>query len=236
MLIDEIYKLVQALLNKDQLGYLSPMQYNLYLNNALRKVYNNYSTEIKTAIRKSNTHLEGKNFAKYSEKVRQLLEYYSFVRIISANSGLAPLPVDIEWISDVFTLATETSPINRIEKVPYSVLMDLQRNIYAAPNECSPKCSKIGTNLEVLPATITEFKIHYLRKFKPAKWTFEVVLNKPMFDPTANDFQEIDMPETSKDEIVSLVFEMAAIGIRELQLAQLANQEQQTDTQEQNID
>ena len=56
-----------------------------------------------------------------------------------------------------------------------------------------------------------------------------------MFDPTANDFQDVDLPETSIDEVISLTFEMAAIGIRELQLAQLANQEQQTDTQEQQI-
>jgi hypothetical protein len=227
MLIDEIYKLVQAMLNKDQLGYLSPMHFNLYVNNAVRKVYNDYLTEIRTAVRKSNWHLDGKNFAKYSEHVRQLLEYYSFVTVLTASNGLAALPGDIEWVEDVFTLPETNKPSNRIDKVSYSVLIDL---------DSSPKCSKIGTNLEIRPDTIVEFKLHYIRKFKPAKWTFQVFSNKPMFDPTANDFQDIDMPETAKDEIVSLTFEMAAIGIRELQLAQLANVEQQTDTQEQNID
>ena len=230
MLIDTIYKTVQGLLNKDQLGYLKPMDYNLYLNNAIRKTYNDYFTEFKVAVRKSNAHLEGKNMARHSEHLRQLLEYYSKVEPMTATNGLSILPTDTEFISDVFTLLN-----NRIEKVPYSVLIDLQRNIYVEPDECSPKCAKIGEKLEVYPVTITNFKLHYLRKFINAKWTFVLDDGKPLFDPTAQDFKDVDMPETSRDELISLVFEMAALSIRDIQAAQLANAEQQTDTQESNI-
>lgn len=229
MQIDSIYKTVQDLLNKDQLGYLKPMSYNNYLNNAIRKVYNDYLTELKSAVRKNNWHLEGKNMAKYSEHVRQLLEYFSKVTPLTTLNNFADLPTDLEYVEDVYTIANV-----RIDKVPYSVLIDLQTSIYAAPNDCSPKCSKIGEKLEIYP-DIKTIKLHYLRKPKYAKWTFQDDNGKPMFDPTANDFQDVDLPETSIDEVISLTFEMAAIGIRELQLAQLANQEQQTDTQEQQI-
>jgi len=230
MIIDEIYKTVQALLNKDQLGYLKPMDYNMYLNNSIRKVYNDYFTEFKASLRKSNSQLEGKNMARHSENLRQLLEYYSKVEPMTSENGLSDLPTDIEFISDVFT-----SSNNRIEKVPYSVLIDLQRNIYVNPDECSPKCAKIGEKLEVYPITVNSFKLHYLRKFVNAKWTFVLDDGRPLFSPTSQDFKDVDMPETSKDELISLVFEMAAISIRDIQAAQLANAEQQTDTQESNI-
>jgi hypothetical protein len=230
MLIDTIYKTVQGLLNKDQLGYLKPMDFNLYLNNAIRKVYNDYLIELKVSVRRSNSHLEGKNMAKYSEYLRQLLEYYSKIQPMTATNGISNLPTDTEFILDVFTMSNI-----RIDKVPYSVLIDLQRNIYVSPDDCSPKCSKIGEKLEIHPPSISEFKIQYLRRFKNAKWTYVLDNGKPLFEATAQDFEDVDMPETSRDEIISLVFEMAALSIRDIQAAQLANAEQQTDTQESNI-
>ena len=229
MQIDRIYNTIQDQLNKDQLGYLKPMSFNNYLNNSIRKVYNDYLTELKTAIRKKSSHLEGRNMAEYSEHVRQLLEYFSKVTPLSPINNFVDLPVDLEFVEDVYTYANV-----RIDKVPYSTLINLQTNIYATPNDCSPKCAKIGDKLEIYPE-IKTIKLHYLRKPKSAKYTFQDNNGRPLFDATAADFQDVDLPESSIDEVISLTFEMAAIGIRELQLAQLANQEQQTDTQEQQI-
>lgn len=224
-MIDDIYITVQALLNKEQLGYLRPLNYNSFLNKAIRKVYNKYLIDLKSNVRKSNWFLEGKNMAKFSEHTRQLLEFYSFEKTMNYPFEV---PDNLEFIEDVFY-----GNIN-IEKIPYSDHKRLLSNIYASPTECTPVCSLVGSKLIVSPNSIQSIETHYLRKPKIAKWTFEKVLGKAMFDSGKSDFQDVDMPESSKDELISLVTESASIYLRQLQITQLENSEQSQDFQVEN--
>lgn len=222
MIIDSIFQTVQALLNKEQLGYLKPMKFNLFIKNAQRKIYNKYLIDLKSNVRKMNWMLDGKDFANFSEHVRQLIEYYSSETTLSTPFEK---PNDLEFIEDVFFGDI------RIEKIHYSDFLDLQRNKYASPSECNPICSLVGVNLKVSPNTIGEVNLHYLRKPLTPKWTFEEFQGKPMFNPDATDFQDVDMPESSEDELVSLVFEASSIYLRDFNATQTANQEQSQDNQ-----
>ena len=228
-MIDSIYQTVQAKLNKEQLGYLRPMYYNLFLNNQLRKLYDQLFTDLKTNVRKMNWMLDGKDFADLSEHTRQLLEHYSTEESIDADSaGVFCFPDDFEYVEDVFVGTT------RVGKVHYRDFLDLQRNIYAKPSECNPICSKVGEKLKVSPNTLEKIELHYLRCPKKANWTFNDFGGKPMFNPDANDFQDVDAPKAFFDDLISLVFEDASIYLRELNATQTANQEQSQDAQLEN--
>ena len=231
MLIDTIYQTVQAKLNKEQLGYLPPINYNLFVNNGQIRIFNELFPSHKTNVRKMNWMLDGKDFADISERTRQLLEYYAFETSISPiSAGNYNFPDDCEKVEDVFDGNI------RIDKLHYSDFKDLQRNIYAAPNSCNPICTKVGATLKVLPTGIDPITMHYIRRPKTAKWTFNEVSGKPMFNPDANDFQDVDIPYSESDALTSLVFEDASIYLRDLNATQLANQEQQQQAQLENID
>lgn len=227
-MIDSIYKTVQAILNKEQLGYLKPMDFNLFIANAQRKIYDNYLHELKLNQRRENWHLEGKNLSNLSEHIKQLVEHFSFEETITVTSGAFDLPDDLEYVEDVFNENT------RIDKVDYADFLDLKRNIYARPSNCTPVCSKVGRKIKINPTDISEVDLHYLRKPKTPKWTGTEFQGKPMFAPTASDYQDVDMPNEAYDELVTLVTEMASQSIRELQITQLQNQEQNQDAQNQN--
>lgn len=227
MQIDSIYKTSQAILNKDQLGYLKPMHFNLFLRNAMRKEYNSYLVDLRTNVRRSNWHLDGKNLSNYSQHIKQLVEYFSFELDINKTTDFQ-LPDDLEFVEDVFYETT------RVEKVDYSDFKDLHASLYAKPSLCTPKCTKVGEKLKVSPLEIESISLHYLRKPKVPNWTFEEFNGKPMFDPTASDFQDVDMPETSFDSLVTLVTEQASKMLRDLQITQLENVDQNQDSQEQN--
>ncbi len=226
-MLDSIYKTAQAILNKEQLGYLKPMDFNLFIRNAQRKVYDNYLTDLKSNVRRMNWMLDGKDFANLSEHTRQLLEYFSVPVDISKTTDFA-LPEDLEFVEDIFNGTV------RIEKVHYSDYLDLQSNTYAPPSDCSPICAKVGIVLKVSPADITTISLHYLRKPKTPNWTYVEFQSKPMFDETANDYEDVDMPNSAYDELISLVVEMASISLRELNVTQAMNAEQQSDAQAEN--
>lgn len=111
--------------------------------------------------------------------------------------------------------------------------MDLQNNIYAKPNSCIPACTKVGNSLLVSP-TQTSVNLHYLRKPKIANWTFMEVQDKPMFDPTANDYQDIDLPEAFHGKLIDLIVETASIALRMPEVTQAINQNQAQEYQAEN--
>ena len=236
MLIDRVYQTVQALMNKDQLGYFKPMAFNLFAANAQRKEYNDSFITLKSNVRKMNWMLDGKDFSNVSEHNRQLLEHFSKevslpVEPTSYLEGFVVIPNDLEYIEDITLLQTDI----RVQKVHYSDYKDLIRNIYANPSECSPICSKVGDRLIIRPK-IDRIKLHYLRKPRIPKWTFQEYDGVAYFDSSANDFQDFDLPEASFDNLVLYISEMAGVSIRDAMVVQSANQEQaqkfQTDNQQ----
>lgn len=229
-MIDSIYQTAQSLLNKDQLGYLPPFKFNQFINNACNKVYNKLLSDLKSNVRKMNWMLDGKHLADYSEHVKQLVEHLIDEENVPVVDGVAQLPTELEFVEDVYVGNTNTP----IEKVDYSDFKLLQRNIYASPHDCSPICSKLSRTLKIAPNTISDIDLHYLRQPKTAKWTFEDDNGKPMFDPTKSDYQDVDMPYSVKDELISLVVEMGSKYLRDPQKVQMENQEQAQDIQIEN--
>lgn len=227
-MIDPIYQTVQAMLNKNQFGYLPPIHFNLFMKRAQRNIYDKYLVDLKSSVRKKNWMLDGKDFADISQHIQQYIEYFSEEANISPESaGYYNFPDDFEFIEDIYTGTT------RIEKVNYSDFLLLRRNIYANPSDCSPICSKVGSKLRVAPTGIDPIEMHYLRKPKTPKWTFEEVDGKAFLDVSKADYQDVDMPEGAYDQLVSLVFEYSSLYLRDTLSLQAANGEQaQEDNQE----
>lgn len=240
-MLDSIYQIVQALMNKEQLGYFKPKDFNLFAGLAQRKEYNQLFIDLKLNERKQNWHLDEKNLANLAENSRQLLEYFTVIEDIAGYPDPLPdplgdtfyaIPSNVEFIQDVFVSGAAGKPIT---KVPYSDYKNLQRNIYASPTDCSPICSKVGSELKVSPVTVVSIEMHYLRQPLTPKWTFDEDANgKPFFNPTALDFQDFDLPPSSKDRLISSMSEMAGITTRDQIMIQSANQDQQQDVQQDN--
>lgn len=228
-MIDQAFQTVQSMLNKEQLGYLAPIDYNLFAKRAQRNLYNKYLNDLKLTVRKKNWMLDGKDFADASEHLQQYIEHYSFEANISPESpGYYIFPDDMEFVEDIF------NGNSRIEKINYSDLLLLRSNIYSSPSTCKAFCSKVGDKLRVLPIGIDPIEMHYLRKPKTPKWTFVEFEGNPMFAPDANDFQDIDMPEGAYDDLISLIFEYSSIHLRDFQATQAANAEQQQEINQEN--
>ena len=221
-MIDRVKKTVQQILNKEQLGYLKPLAFNLFVNQGVRKIVNKSLVDLKSNQRKENWMLEGKSLSNLTAHTKQLVEYFSYVTTLSTPYNL---PTDLDFVEDVFY------GNQRVDKIDYATLMDLRRNIYAQPTECTPKASLVGRKLVMLPNSLGDLELHYLRKPKVAKWTYIEYQGKPVFDATAQDYQDVDLPDVFFDDLVSIVVELASKSLRELNITQLENAEQNQENQ-----
>lgn len=217
---DRVYQTVQALLNKAQLGYLKPFYYNLFVNKATTSITSDFLTDLKSAIRKSNWHLDGSELSNMSELKKQLVEYYTIEYDYTPS---VDVPLDLEYVIDVFYNGSEVS------KVSYKKFNLLKKNVYALPSECTPICYLSSRILKVLPSTISTLNLFYIRKHKQSKWTFEPFNGRPMFNPSKLDFKNIDLPSMFESLLIDITTEYSSIYLRELKLADFENREQAID-------
>lgn len=228
-MIDRLFQTVQAALDKEQVDYLRPIYFNLYVNASLIEVFNKLISDVKSNVRKENWMLDGKNLADFSEYTKQLLEYYlATSQPLTRVNNYFLIPSDCTMIQDVYN---DTTPVEKVDLDDYNLLA---RNTESAPTINSPICSKIGSTLIVSPAEIEQVVLYYLRKPKKAKWTFEEVQGKPMFDPTKQDFQDIDAPEVLFDELYYSILAKAGVSTRDQLVVQSAIQEENQNLQQEN--
>lgn len=230
-MIDRLYQTVQAEMDKEQMDYLRPMYFNLYLNATLFEVYNKLLTDVKVHTRKSNWMLDGKNLADYEGYVKQFLEHYLTYTtnpITIANNAFN-LPINSSFVKDV--VIAEDKYAEKLDLEDFNIL---KRNKLSPPTECNPICTKVGQTLIVAPSTIDEINLFYLRIPNKANWTFEEVSGKPMFDPTKSDYKDVDAPELLFDDILKGILLKAGISTRDRTLIQAVAQEEATDNQIEN--
>jgi len=224
-MIDRLFQTVQAALDKEQKDYLRPLYFNLYLNSSLFTVFNKLLSDVKSNTRKSNWMLDGKNLADYEEHTKQLLEHYLTPTTLTSSEGQFELNSQISLIQDV----SKGSVI--LDKVDIEDFTLLKRNKVSPPTDYSPICSKIGNTLLVAPTTITDIDLYYLRTPFRAKWTFEEVDGKPMFDPTKSDYTDVDAPELLFDELYYSILKQAGVSTREQLVVQSAAQNESQNVQ-----
>ena len=78
------------------------------------------------------------------------------------------------------------------------------------------------------------YRMYYLRKPKRVNWTYIVVSNKALYNPSATDHQSFELHQSEEVELVLKISKMAGINLKDFNLAQAAGQEEINKLQQEN--
>lgn len=95
-MIDSVRNTVLALLNKNNRGYLSPSDFNLYAKQAQLELFNEYLYKYSYQINKENARQSGTEYADVGKLYQEVLEYFSVTNYLSNSSNnkfFLPSPV-----------------------------------------------------------------------------------------------------------------------------------------------
>ncbi len=115
----------------------------------------------------------------------------------------------------------------------------LNNSLLTAPNETFPAYTLEGDVVTAYPTTIDangEVQCQYFRYPKDPKWTYKdmslVTGGEPVFDGTAADYQDFELPLSDEPNLVVKILEYAGISIREGDVYQFAKTEETQNIQE----
>ena len=213
--IDTVYQRVLTLANKEQRGYITPQEFNLFANQAQMEIFEQYFYDINQFGRQHG------NDTEYSDMLSIIQEKLSEleVRIVDTITGIAGGIYDYRAnIDDLYKLGSvhTTHPTNgqkiEIEQVNNNEWYHMQSAPLTRPTLARPVYVNRQDGLNIYPDTIEDIDISYMRLLAVVEWAYVVVNDKALY----NDFISIDfeLHASEETELVYKILKLAGVNLK----------------------
>lgn len=220
-----------AILSKDNRGYITPEEFNLFAAQAQMEIFEEDFYTLGNEITKQNNRLGGDS---YSDRVNALIDNIDKFRDTytpSYASSHFSLPTDLHMLDMNGVVYNGTTEVERVHN---HQILAINRSLDTAPSTTYPVYVKDDSGIKVYPTTITSgITINYIRVPATPKWTWVTLsAGEPMFNQGANDYQDFELPLSYEPRLVVKILQYAGISIGENEIAQAASSVETQDKQE----
>lgn len=232
-MINSVRNTVLSVLNKNNYGYISPSDFNLFAKQAQLDIFENYFYNYNYQINKENARQSGTGYADIKKGYEEVLDFFSKTVDLTLQGGNTfTVPSDYYLINKVLydSQSTPAIALREMERVSQSKITLLQNSPLTSPSDLFPAYTLEGNLITAYPSTINtqgDVVCQYVRYPADPKWTYADVptsTGEPLFDPTASDYKDFELPLSDEPTIVLRILEYAGLSIRELQVVQAATQ------------
>jgi len=246
--IDRVYQKVLALANKEQRGYITPQEFNLFADQSQQDIFNQYFYDIERYSRGRDNDID------YADKLANLESKISVFEVFDEEvSASASGEVALQSLG-IYKLGVVTvKPINKSRSkeaerltakelnqykngrltrenslagpyyVEYYSSLNKEHFINIWPNQDT------YTNLALSPYASggsDVVKISYIENIIPPQWTYSIVGTNALYNPSDQNFRNFQLHASEESLLVSKILQLAGISIKDYQLSKAAVQEE----------
>ena len=233
--IDTVYQRVLALANKEQRGYITPQEFNLFANQAQMDIFEQYFYDLNQFRR-----LPGNDtvYADMANLLEDKIDIFrnawgsGFVSTLTAYGNGFILPTEIYRIEQVRIGGTQC------EKLTARQYNEVRESPLTAPTPSRPIYTiRSGNKIFIndgtyVDFTMSEINIYYIRKPNPAKWSYIVVGEKPIVNINASDHEDFELHASEETKLVIKILGLAGVTLKDPALYQIASTEDNKNIQQ----
>ena len=227
--IDNVYQKVKVISNKEQRGYITPLEFNLLANHAQDDIFNQYFYDI-GQFKRLPMQLE-----EYSDTVELIEEKMDIFKVFKNTvvSGDVSDTNSITLETDVYELGNVYNTIggidHEVEKVSRKDVVYMQLSKLTQPTLTRPiYITENATKIKVYPTTLTMTNLSYNYIKKPV--TVEWGSISGLYDAaTTIDFE---LHTSEENNLVIKILSLVGIMIKDPGVYQIASQEDTKNVQQ----
>jgi len=250
--IDNVYQKVLAIANKEQRGYITPQEFNLFADQVQLDIFEQYFYDINQWTRQhGNDHIYADMLNNLNEKLSEFQRYDRTVNVTSATSN----PNFDSWgdvsigdqLSDIYKIGMvrikyQTEPHSNLaeelslnELNTYNV-SPLTKSSKKRPFYINYPLVSSGTRrIKIYPYpssddTIDRVKISYVRKPTTPNWGYVVVNNHAQYD--GSNSTDFELHSSEEGNLILKILQLAGLAMKDVGLYQMASQEEIKDIQQ----
>ena len=218
--VDTVYQRVQAILNKENRGYMTPQEYNLLANQAQLEVFEQYFYDLNQFNRSGEITNE---YANIVNNIKEKINLFRTTSSITKANSVFTLP------SNLYRLGTVYSSNYEVESIDQNDFLHINASKLTKPDSKKPVYIRNGNSITVYPDTITSVSCSFIKKPVEAKWNYVNVSNVAKYDSSSSTNFEIH--ESDETTIVYKVLSYAGLVIKQADISQVAEQKDTLKTQ-----
>jgi len=232
--IDTIYQRVLATANKEQRGYITPQEFNLFANQAQMDIFEQYFYDMNQFDRLPDNNTE---FSNITNLLDEKISVFKQVKNLTAGLGgefILPVTPGVDEFYRLGTVMYNSKYL--VEEIEHEELLRIKLSVLSEPTKTQPvyirkKNTAAQQVIEVYPQSInsgvTATQIH-----KPNKvnWGYVVIDGKALYNATASINFELHASE--EKELVNKILLLAGIMLKDSGLYASATQEDQKNIQQ----
>jgi len=217
--INTVYQKVLAIINKENRGYLTPQEFNLFANQAQAEIFEQYFFDLNQYKRLASNDTEYADLYKITdEKLSKFKKEATLV--YSTDSFQIP--------SDLHKLGTLTYNNIELEKVDQKTLNEYTSSKLTNPTTNNPVFIQsianisLDWNIKVYPTSITSgISCTYVRKPATPQWGYTQVDGTALYN--AGQSSNFELHPSEETNVVLKILLYAGVSIKDPNIAQVAD-------------
>ncbi len=224
MTIDEAYKYIFAQARKNQVGNITPSQFNIYAKRAQLEIVNDLFGNIEQY--QAGRPVPLKSFEVTSIISDDLSPLIQSVDVTQLVSGKVNKPSDylyyINLEADYFTNPTDCDTDDayqswvQVDFVTHNEKSNRLNSQINYPDAYEPIAVNYAGFFQIYPDNTQKARVTYLRKPKDPVWNFDTVNSAPVYNATGS--QDFELPEPVQTKICQKILEYIGISTRDSEL------------------
>ena len=230
--IDRVYQKVLALANKEQRGYITPQEFNLFADQAQMEIFEQYFYDINQWNRQHGNNTAHSDMLTNLEEKVSFFEKYDQTAEVQGNNGNVMISlfthiyrlemVRVDYQENSSFVVAEEIQLNELNKYGTSPLgkWSKKRPVYTRyTGSTNPQALKVYP-YPSSDADIDRVLLSYIQTPATPNWNYVVVNDKALYNSTSSTNFELHASEES--ELVYRILAFAGIAIEKPQLTQIA--------------
>ena len=236
--VDSVYQRVLGILNKEQRGYVTAQEFNLFANQAQEDLFEQYFYDINQFGR-----IPG-NSTEYSDMLNLLNEKINIFETSTQPTRTGNFfdePTDLYRLGTVVYKNTTTNSFGvsstesiEAERINANEFLYINSSPLTKPKNVRPVFVANANGIRVYGnseiTAVAEVEFQYIKKPAKVQWAYQIVFNEPLYD--AANSVNFELHPSDETELVIKILELSGILIKDLNLYQVMNQEEQETIQQ----
>ena len=229
--VDRVYQTVLAIANKEQRGYITPQEFNLFANQAQNEIFEQYFYDLNQMLR-----IPGNKTV--SSDARDIIEEkISLFRVNEAPTGadLSVVTPAVYRLETVKYRPTGTTIFYTAEEVTKKEYDMYEAAALTRPPANRPIYYRAGNNIYRSPSgndVYDSIRIDYIRRPSVANWAYLVVNEAALVNTSAADYNDFELHDSEEKNLVIKILQYAGVSSKSMDVVQVAAQEESKNIQQ----
>jgi len=217
--VNKVYRVVLAILNKEQRGYLTPDQFNRLGRQAQLDLFEKSFYDYSRAFIKESRVGGSSEYGNIVANIQEKIDVFAKSGTLTFTTGVAPEPNDI-YRTILITVNGDTE----VEQVKKTELAYLNSSKLTAPTTLYPVYYAEGDSIKIFPTSITSANIDYIKIPADPIWGYTSAGGAYTY--ASGSSTDFELHPSEESALVTKILAYAGVVIKDPTIIQVAAQEE----------